>query len=109
MKRFKRVGAVVLLGLLAGVSSGCLAVAAAAGAGAGVAYVKGNTEGLVRAEPPAVLDAARAVFEEMDIIVTSSESGEVEAELKGRTATDKDVKVDAERQGEGLSKVWVRV
>ncbi|MEX1017213.1 MAG: DUF3568 family protein [Phycisphaeraceae bacterium] len=105
----QRLTAATLLTLIALTSAGCLAVAAAGAAGAGVAYVRGASQGLVKADPATVIEAGEAVVDGMDMTVISSEADQATGELRGRTATDKAVNISATREGDGVSKVRVRV
>ena len=93
--------------------SGCavlLVGAAATGAGAaGVAYAKGDLEAVVDADPQTVMMAAEGAFETLFIKKVSTSSTAFDADIVGRTATDKKVKVRAEGAGKGASTVSVRV
>ena len=109
MQRVQQLAAVGFLIVAACLSGGCLAAAAAAGAGATVAYAKGDTERVVSADPPEVVEAARAVLDELAIPVISSESSQIDGVVNGRTAADKKVRVYVEQQTPGVSHVSVRV
>ncbi len=113
MQRFTRAFRIVLLVVLAGGSSGCLAVAvgaAAAGATAGtVLYVKGALEVTVTAAPEKVVDASKAALDEMNIAVLSSRASGVDGEVIGRTATDKKVTIVVTRQHADFSKLSIRI
>ena len=109
MRRIRRIVAVLMLLTAAALSGGCLAAAAGAGAGAGVAYATGDSEGIVKADPEVVLEAAHGVIEEMDMFVTSETLEGEEPQIYARTASDRRVKITVRRLAAGRTKLWVRV
>ncbi len=110
MQRIKPILATILLVMSVSLCGGCLAVAAAAGAGAATAYAWSDTEGLVSANPPEVIETAEAMIkEEPGLFVTSTTSGKQKGELLGRTTDDQKIKIYVEKRSEGISKVWLRV
>lgn len=100
----------LLLAFAAG-GAGCIAVAAAGAAGATVAYVRGNTEGLIEAGPRQVLAATEAVFEAMTFEVTDreGEEGGDRWQLKGKSDSGESVKVTIQQVAPQVCRVWVRV
>jgi hypothetical protein len=105
MRRWLMLG--LLLGL-AGLSTGCLAVAAGGAAGGTAAYAYGDTETTLDAEPEAVVEAARATFKAMEIATVGFSHHGKQRQLKGRTTNDESVKVTVEPRGEA-TKIWIRV
>lgn len=93
-------------------TTGCavLVVGAAAGASAaGVAYIRGDLEARVMADPRAVAKASARSFEVLDIRTISSSASAVDAEVLGRTATDKKVTIKAKAEETGESSVSIRI
>ena len=105
----KVVPAALCLLLLVG-AGGCalLVVGAAAGAG-GMAYVRGALEARVNAQPPAVAQATENAFKSLGIVKISGAASALDAEILGRTATDKKVKVVVKGEGAGTSKLTIRI
>ncbi len=106
MKQVKMFAVFFLLGALL---SGCVALAAAGAAGAGVAYLKGELNGTLEASPQEVVDAAQATIEEMGFSVISARASEVDGRVEGRTANDRDITIEVDRQNEGTSDISIRV
>ncbi|MFA4943614.1 MAG: DUF3568 family protein [Lentisphaeria bacterium] len=97
-------------GLLAAPGCVLFVAGAAAGAGAaGVAYVKGEMRGRMEAEPRGVEKAAVKAFEVLEIRKISAGASALDAEVVGRTATDKKVTVTAKAAGKAESDVAIRV
>ena len=101
--------AVVLTLTLAAGLSGCIAVAAGAAGAAGYAYIAGNSEGLVEADPSRVEDSALAVFREMEFELKETERNE----KIGRTVLtahgpEEPVKVTIQKEGDA-TRLFVRV
>jgi hypothetical protein len=99
------------LALAAGLmTTGCAALLVGAAAGvAGAAYVKGDLQTRLQADPRAVEKATAKAFEVLDIHKVSSRGSAVDAEVIGRTATDKKVAVRVKAEDTGESSVSVRV
>lgn len=112
MRTMKRLAACVVLAVACGFGAGCVAAAAGAAAGVGIAYVNGNAEAVVEARPERVVEAAQAVFREMQIEpegeVAYSEQNH-EWQLKGDTPANGPAKVTVRRLAPDVAKVWVRV
>lgn len=108
-RKFLAVAILASLTLSLMLLTGCLAAAAAGAAGAGVAYAKGDTAGLVKAEPAEVMDAARAAFGEVGVFVTGTSVEPRKSQLRGRTAADQSVRVTVTTQEGGLNELSVRV
>lgn len=109
MNRIARVCAMGLLLGFAGMSTGCLVVAAGAAGAGTVAYVEGASTGIVKATPPAALVAAKAAFDDMDIYITSQDSSKTYAELVGKTSDDTNITVQVHLKAKGVSDLSVRV
>jgi len=90
-------------------TSGCLLAAAGAAAGGGVLYAKGDLEANLEATPPRIATATEKAFKELRIIKTSIASSALDAEILGRTATDKPVAVRCTAQTAKLSAISIRV
>jgi hypothetical protein len=102
----------ILLLPVAGIGAGCTAVAigaAGAAGGTGVAYMMGDLEATMDASTQVVAAASKRALEELEIRVISAESSKLDAMVVGRTATDRRVRITTEREGEGISKVSIRV
>jgi hypothetical protein len=103
---------VVVLCAAALCGSGCavLLVGAAAGAGvAGTAYVLGDLEAQLEADPPAVAKATDRALDALQIRRISNSSSGLDAVIVGRTGADKKVTVKVKGAGEGRSKISIRV
>jgi hypothetical protein len=98
----------VILGLVLVSLSGCLAIAAAGAAGAGVAYASGDTVNSVEGSPQQVAAAAEQAFLQLGMVVISSSAGQVDAEVRARTARDTKVEVTAKAETDRLTRVSVR-
>jgi hypothetical protein len=98
---------VPLVGLAAS-QSGCLLLLAAAGTGATVAYVKGDLDTSVDADPKSVAAATESAMKQMDIAVISHEATGLDARIVGRTARDTKLEVNVKGQGEHASTVSIR-
>ncbi len=91
-------------------AAGCLPLLAGAGAGVGgTAYARGDLEARVNADPRAVATATEQAMKALDIAVISSQASGVDAEILGRTARDKKVKVVVEGSGTTGSELSIRV
>jgi hypothetical protein len=108
MHLFRRFAAVALLVVFVGLSAGCVAAGAAAAGAGTAAYVTGDTEATLAAEPQHVLTAARETYKAMDIAITDEMKGGGQRRLKGETGAGETVSVSVEPRGES-TKVWVRV
>jgi len=107
MQALRRLFAICLIVLFAGLGSGCVA-AAAAGAGAGAAYATGDTEATFPVKPDAVAQAVRQVYKNLDIsLVDKLDYGE-QFVLEGQTSSSQSVTVRIRPRGEA-TRVWVRV
>jgi hypothetical protein len=99
----------LILGLLLASQAGCLLVAAAAGTGATVAYVRGDLESNVDADPKAVADAAERALKDLDIAVISKEASLIDGRVQGRTARDVKITIVIKGESENSSHVSVRM
>jgi hypothetical protein len=107
--KLRTLGVGVVLGAIAATQGGCLLVAAGAGAGATVAYVRGDTESTVDATPQRVIEASKAVMQDMDVTVVSSSASALDGDLIARTARDAKVHVVAKSVGERATHVSIRI
>ncbi len=89
-------------------TSGCLLAAAGAGAG-GVFYAKGDLESQLAATPSEISAATEKAFKELKISKTSVASTNLDAEILGKSATDKKVTVQSKAISEKLSSISIRV
>jgi hypothetical protein len=88
---------------------GCLAVVAAAGAAGGVAYVAGDLETTLNANPPQVIDAANAAVSDMNLARVSSTATDIDGMVIARTADDTKITIKVKQSGEGMSHLSIRV
>ena len=88
-------------------TSGCLI--AAVGAAGGVIYAKGDLESTLEGSPAEVVTAAEKAFAELKIAKISAVSSELEAEVLGRTTTDKKITIISKAKGEKFSSISIRV
>ena len=88
-------------------TSGCLI--AAVGAAGGVFYAKGDLETTLEAAPEKIAAATEKAFADLKISKTSSVSSDLEAEITGRTATDKKVIVIIKAKSDKFSSISIRV
>lgn len=99
----------VIIVIVSLMMAGCALIVVGAAAGAGVAYVKGDLQASVAADPRAVEKASLKTFEALDIRKISSRGSAVDAEIVGRTATDKKVLIKAKSGTEGESALSIRI
>ena len=88
-------------------TSGCLV--AAAGAAGGVLYAKGDLESTLSATPARIAAATEKAFTEMKIAKTSAVSSDLDAQVIGRSATDKKITVTSKAKGDKISSISIRV
>ena len=88
-------------------SSGC--IVAAVGAAGGVFYAKGDLESTLNATPAKIAAAAEKAFAELKITKTSAASSDLDAEIIGRTTSDKKVTIKSKTKGENMSSISIRV
>ena len=101
-----------ILSLLIVSQTGCflLALGAVGGASAGgVMYVKGKSVDSVDGNPKQVAVATEKAFKDLDLVLVSSNSTNIDAEIVGRTADDTKVNVVATADSGKISTVKVRV
>lgn len=75
----------------------------------GVSNQFGTLETLVEADTKAVTEAAKDTLEDMDLVIVSSQATAIDGQVIARTAQDKKVTVTAEKAGENLTKMYIRV
>lgn len=109
MKRWRLLSLLGLLILCTALAPGCVSQTEAGGAADGVSYAGGNTEGVVQAGPEQVIEATRAAMGELGIHVTQIRAGDEQTQLRGRTASNETVRITVAPEGEGASRLWVRV
>jgi hypothetical protein len=101
--------AVGFLALTAAAQPGCLLLAAGAGVGAGATWYYSVAREEVDADPRAVVSAAVAALEAMDIAVQSRKASALDGEVIGETARGDRVQVNVTSKDPGRSKIDVRV
>ena len=89
-------------------TQGCFLVAAGAAAG-GVLYAKGDLEAIVDGKPGDIAAATEKAFAEMNISKRSAVSSGLDAEVVGRTATDKNVTIRVKAKTEKQSDISIRI
>jgi len=98
-----------ILGLLLTSQTGCLLAVAAAGTGTTVAYVRGDLETTLDADPRAVVDAADRALKNMEIAVVSKSASALDGSVNGRTARDVKISIVVKAETQKFSHVSVRV
>jgi len=107
---FRRLLSALCLALLLGNLPGCfLVVLGAATATAGVLYVEGALEAEVAASPPQTVEAGKAALEAKGFELVSANATDIDGLVVTRTATGMRVRIEVERVGSGVSRVWIRV
>lgn len=89
-----------------------LGAGAAVGAAIGVgttAYVKGNLETRMRADPRAIEKASLKAFEDLNIRKVSSTSSSIDGEIIGRSAEETKVAISVKAEANDESSVSIRV
>jgi len=104
-----RVLCICVIAFVVFASSGCFILLAGGAAGTGVAYAGGDLEALLKADPPAVAEAAEGAFKALEIAKVSAKSTGLDAEIIGRTAQDTRIMVKVVRKTEGVSEISIRV
>jgi len=89
--------------------SGCLVVAAAGAAAGGVAYVSGDLEGTLSANPPQAIAAVERAVEGLGLAKVSSASTDLDGQVVARTAQDKKVTIGVKKTSDGVSSVSIRI
>src|SRR5215210_6980177 len=100
---------IVLCVALLATQTGCLLAAAAVATGAGVAYVRGDTETILTADPKTVTAASEAAAKQMNLTVTQSASSGLDGKMVARTAGDTPVVVVVKAEGISASHISIRV
>ncbi len=88
-------------------TSGCL-IAAGAAAG-GVFYAKGDLESTLQATPSQIAAAAESVFADMKVTKLTSVSSDLDAEVVGRSSTDKKITIRSKTKSQNFSTISIRV
>jgi len=91
------------LALLTALSAGCSA------SEPGVKNTFGNLSTRVNADPAATTAAAENVLRELELLRVHADSTDLDGKAFGYTASDRKVSVSIKKQGEGVSRVKVRV
>ncbi|MFI5337460.1 MAG: DUF3568 family protein, partial [Opitutales bacterium] len=94
---------------LAGIMSGCAAVAVGAGTGAAVAYKMGKLESTVPATLPAMVKATDGAIVQLQLAKVSESKDALGANITARTALDKKVEITLSRQTDQTTQVGIRV
>lgn len=108
MNAIIRAFSLVGMSALLATQSGCLLVAAGAATGATVAYVSGDLNTAVDADPGQIATATKAAMEKLEISVISTDSSSVDAKIVGRTARDTRLTVTAKSTTAKLSELSIR-
>lgn len=98
----------LILGLVLVNQAGCLLVAAAAGTGATVAYVAGDVDAALDASPKAVVNATEKACKDLDLVVITKESTNLDGKIIARTARDVKMTVVIKGESDKLSRVSIR-
>jgi hypothetical protein len=94
------------------VLSGCAPIAVGLGAaagGGGVMYAKGDLQTTLKHAPEEVADAAVEAFRALNINHEYTKTSRLHSRVVGTTTDDKEVKVAASLEGEGISELSIRV
>ncbi len=86
-----------------------LAVAGCQTTESGVTNRVGTIKAMVDAKPAAVIEAAQDVLDEMELVIVNSESTSIDGRITARTAQDMRVRIDADKVGENVSEISIRV
>src|SRR5689334_19291808 len=95
--------ATLFLGLLLTSQTGCLIAAAAAGTGATVAYVRGDLEATLDADPRQVAEASERALKNMDVAVLSKETSSLDSKITARTARDAKIVIVSQARTDKVS------
>jgi hypothetical protein len=109
LRTVSRLIATFILGLLLTTQTGCLIAAAAAGTGATVAYVRGDLEATLDADPKQVAEASERALKGMDVAVLSRETSSLDSKVTARTARDAKITIVAKAETSKVSHVSIRV
>jgi hypothetical protein len=88
-------------------TSGC--IVAAIGAAGGVFYAKGAMESTLNNTPTEIAAATEKAFKELKITKLSAASSDLEAEITGRSTTDKKITVISKTTGDNISSISIRI
>lgn len=75
----------------------------------GVSNELGTVQKDLPASPPAVVEAARATLEELDLEILAAEADELGGRVRAESALDEVVQIWVRRRGEQRSRVHVRI
>jgi len=102
--------ALILMIVIGMMWAGCalFVVGAAAGA-AGVAYIEGDLQAHLKADPRAIEKASLKAFEVMGITRISGSSSALDSEAIGRTADDTKVAIKSKIETSGESSLSIRI
>ena len=105
-----QVSALAAVLALAGLEAGCVVAAAGAAAGAGtVAFVEGKLVVTVDSPYNNTVRATDQAIAQLQFLKLTDRRDDLTATLTARTAQDKKVTVDVERQADHLTKLEIRV
>lgn len=105
----KRLTTMFLISWMLVGTSGCALVLVAAAAGTGVAYVKGELQVHMDADPRTVATASEAVFKTLEVSKISSAASSLDLKIVGRTAADKKIELTGTRSEAGGTDLSIRV
>ena len=98
-----------LFAMIAAVTMLSLAVVGCKTTDPGVRNYAGTVSGVVTAEPERVTAAARQTVEDLKFNSIFSEVSVVDGVVTARTARDNKVDIDIKKEGEGVSRVHIRI
>lgn len=99
----------VLLSGAALALGGCVAVAVGAGAAGAVAYIRGELQESLSADVIQVQAATEEAIEELKFFPLSAKKDALTGVFEMRSARDDKITIVVEKQGEGVTKVRIRV
>ena len=104
-----RLGAALVLGTTAALSSGCLLLAAGAAGAGTVAYVRGELKASLGHDLSATMRATGRAIEQLKFVKISERADALSANYTLRTAQDKKIEVELTKVGDVLTQVEIRV
>jgi hypothetical protein len=96
------------LGLIMLAGCGALVAGAAAGAGA-VAYIRGELEATEEAPIGAVVKAAQAAIDDLELKLIGTEADAYSGKITAETARGTDIGISVKRVNENATKIHIRV
>jgi len=94
---------------LALLTPGCIAVLAGTGAGAAVAYSMGRLDTVASADLARTERATDAAIAQLQFFKISEKSDALDAVFIARTSEDKRVRIELSKEGDQVTRIWIRV